>query len=66
MKYPMRLPGTDVRPQWPKPPSTPRPTFTTQPLTLRMQVLDTPEAIREAQRLAGQLDFTQEAAAHAE
>ena len=49
------LPGCTVRPQWPTPPPhAPRPTAAPL-LTLAVQVLDTPEAIREAQQLAGQL-----------
>ena len=51
---PTPLPGISQRPQWPTP--TPRPaTAMPQALTLRLQVLDTPDAHREAQRLAGQL-----------
>lgn len=54
------LPGIDSRPQWPKPSGTQPPPTTAQPLLLSLHVLDTPEAHREAQRIAGQLDLTQE------
>ena len=56
---PTPLPGISQRPQWPTP--TPRPaTAMPQALTLRLQVLDTDDAKREARRIAGQLDLLTE------
>ena len=61
---PAPLPGITQRPSWPAPSrlsaDTAPPPSSTPPLTLRLQILDTPDAHREAPRLAGQLDLFDE------
>jgi len=54
---PTPLPGITQRPSWPTTPTAPRPSSPAPALTLRLQVLDTPDAKREAQRITGQLDL---------
>ncbi len=56
---PKPLPGITQRPSWPQP-TTHRTTSPAPVLTLSVQVLDTPEAKREAQRLTGQLALIEE------
>lgn len=56
---PAPLPGITQRPAWPTP-RTHTVTAPARPLTLSLQVLDTPEAKREAQRLTGQLELIEE------
>lgn len=56
---PTPLPGITQRPEWPTPTPAPRPS-SPPPLVLRAQVLDTPEAQREAKRINGQLELIPE------
>ncbi len=56
---PKPLPGIPQRPSWPQP-VTHRTTSPAPPLTLARQIIDTPEAHREAQRLTGQLALIEE------
>lgn len=60
---PTPLPGITQRPTWPTTPAAPRPSSPAPALTLRLQVLDTPDANREAQRINGQLDLFDDAEA---
>ena len=57
---PTPLPGITQRPEWPTTPAAPRSSTPAPALTLRLQVLDTPDAKREAQRITGQLDLFNE------
>lgn len=57
---PTPLPGITQRPTWPTTPTAPQPSSPAPPLTLRLQVLDTPDAQREAERISGQLALIEE------